>query len=703
MVATRGAASVDKVFPGWRYDADLAVWLMTGAAVLLLLSLRGRLEWLTELPADMIVPLGDWLNAALAWFVGQFRSFFRFVAWLLGWPLAWLKDFLHWLPWPATIAVFVTIAHFAGGRRLALFALGALLYMVVVGLWDETMNTLALVGVAVPMSITGGLFFGILAFKYRAAKRITQPTLDLMQTVPTFAYLIPFLILFGLGPVVGMIAAAIYAMPPMVRNVMLGLSRVPTEVVESARMSGSTERQLLWWVRMPFSLPTIMVGVNQTIMAGLSMVVLAAIIGAYADIGWEVVRTLRKAQFGQSLLAGIVISLVAMITDRIGRGIAGKPPRLAIKEGTVWQRHPHLSVALVVAVTAIVLAELVPALRDYPRAWTFFPAQPLNQAVTWFTGEYFHITKAIKNFATFFVLLPFRIGLEDSVRPHVWGFSLTLPMSLGYATAVATLALLVARLWSWRTALAVIIIGELYYFGTTGTPWPAFILVLTVIAWQVGGRRLGLFALGGLSFMLLTGAWYRAMLSAYLCGVAIAIAFVMGSALGVWAARNDRVSAFLRPINDTLQTIPLFVFLIPIIMVFLIGEFSALLAIVAYSFVPAIRYTEHGLRHVPAEVVEAARSMGCTRHQLLWHVQIPLALPEIMLGLNQVIMMALAMLVVAALVGTLGLGQMVFQGLHEVNFGKGAIAGLSIAFIAMIADRVIQGWSARKKAELGLA
>ena len=133
--------------------------------------------------------------------------------------------------------------------------------------------------------------------------------------------------------------------------------------------------------------------------------------------------------------------------------------------------------------------------------------------------------------------------------------------------------------------------------------------------------------------------------------------------------------------------------LIPFLMIFKIGEFTALLAIIAYAFVPAMRYTEHGLRNLPESVIEAATMIGCSKSQLLWNVKIPLALPVIMLGLNQTIMYGLAMLVIAALVGTTGLGQLIYIGLSKANFGLGMIAGVGIAIIAMIADRMTQAWS----------
>ena len=170
------------------------------------------------------------------------------------------------------------------------------------------------------------------------------------------------------------------------------------------------------------------------------------------------------------------------------------------------------------------------------------------------------------------------------------------------------------------------------------------------------------------------------------------ISFILGSSLGIWAAHNDKVSAFMRPINDTMQTMPSFVILIPFVMFFGIGEFTALLAIIAYAFVPAMRYTEHGLRNLPETVIEAARMIGCSQAQLLWKVKIPLAMPVIMLGLNQTIMFGLAMLVIAALVGTTGLGQLIYIGLSKADFGTGMISGVSIALIAIIFDRTTQAW-----------
>jgi glycine betaine/proline transport system permease protein len=251
-------------------------------------------------------------------------------------------------------------------------------------------------------------------------------------------------------------------------------------------------------------------------------------------------------------------------------------------------------------------------------------------------------------------------------------------------------------------ATSVVVLAILLFYGTTGTPWPVFIGIVTLVAYQVGGRKVALFAFLSMAFMLINGLWNPVMLSVYLCATAVLLSIVFGGLIGIWAAHNDTVSKIIRPINDTLQTMPQFVLLIPVLMLFRVGEFSALLAIIAYAIVPPIRYFEHGLREVPEEIVEAARQMGCTPRQMLFEVKLPLALPVIMLGINQAIMYGLGMLVIAAMVGTQGLGQQIFLALGKADMGRGIVTGLSMALIAMVADRILQSYSRKRQQALGL-
>jgi len=263
--------------------------------------------------------------------------------------------------------------------------------------------------------------------------------------------------------------------------------------------------------------------------------------------------------------------------------------------------------------------------------------------------------EAIKNSAFFFLMLPIKIGLAKAVSPFSWGFALTPTIITGYCALAIALA--VWAMAKRRFVLgALILLGAVFlYIGMTNVAWIAFFLTLVFASYVIAGTRLAIGTAIALAFLIVAGIWPQTVLSLYLCGIGVLICFVFGTAIGVWASESAIVSVIVRPIIDTLQTMPLFVILIPFVMVFKIGEFTALLAVIAYAIVPAIRYTEHGLRNLPSAVTEAAEAIGATRMQMLFKVKLPLALPAIVLGLNQTIIYAIGMLVIAALVGTNGL------------------------------------------------
>ena len=193
------------------------------------------------------------------------------------------------------------------------------------------------------------------------------------------------------------------------------------------------------------------------------------------------------------------------------------------------------------------------------------------------------------------------------------------------------------------------------------------------------------------------------MITVYLCGISVVFASLIGIPIGILSAERERLWRWVQVVIDTLQTLPSFVYLMPVVMLFRVGDFTALIAIVAYAVVPAIRYTVLGLHKVDERLIEAGRAMGCTPWQILTRIKLKLALPEIMLGLNQTIMFALSMLVITALVGTRDLGQEVYIALTKADPGRGLVAGLAVAFIAIIADRLISAGAARARKRLGLA
>lgn len=686
-----------------RFRAIDWVWFGLIAMTLVFLALRERAGWLIVFPDAWVVPITPWLNSFMDWCVEHFGAFFRAFSAALDVPMSLVRDFLNWLPWSVNLALLTFVAYVVSGWRLAVFTFLAILYMVVIGYWTESMNSLALVAISVPMAVAIGFGLGALAFFSKRAERVISPTMDLLQTVPAFAYLLPILLLFGFGPVVGLIASVLYAFPPTVRNTMLGLRRVPEDIIEAGLMSGATPRQLFWRVRTPTALRQILLGVNQTTMAAFSMVIIASIIGGTADIGWEVLSTMRKALFGESLLAGIVIALMAMVMDRITAAAATAEPGEPKINQSFLERHRFLIMFAALGGGVALMAQFLPFLEAYPDAWQIYPAHYLNDAVNYLVVEHATTIGLIKSWAFFFAMLPVKMGFEQTISPYSWGFEFTDTLKALYGIAAAALVFWAALKRSLSTSILIAFCSILLFFGLTRLPWPALLAMATLLSWQLGGARLAVGTFAGLGFLLLAGVWPQTLLSIYLCGLAVLLSFVIGASLGVLASEFDGVSSFLRPINDTLQTMPLFVILIPFVMIFKIGEFTALLAIMAYAIVPAIRYSEHGLRNVPNTVIEAATAIGCTRWQLLWRVKLPLALPVMMLGLNQTIMYGIAMLVIAALVGTSGLGQRVYIGLGDGDFGVGMVAGIGMAIIAIIADRLTQAWSKKRQQELGLS
>ena len=665
-----------------------AVWAGLFGFCVLAVVLRATFPWLAAFPRNWELPVAAWVNAVTMPVFTWLQPAGRAVGLMFDLPLRGIRAALQWLPWPSVFLMVGALALRASGWRLAAFSVIALGYVVLCGYWRQSMNTMAIVVMSVPLSVALGFALGALAHHVRMLVRPLEVTLDLMQTLPAFAYLIPLLLLFGFGPAAGLVASIVFAAPPMVRNTMLGLRLVPGDILESGVMSGCTPPQNFWRVKVPSALPRLLVGVNQTSMAALSMVIIVAIIGGFDDIGWEVLSAMRRAELGRSLLSGSVIVVIAILLDRITLGLATLGRKAATPLG---RRGLGLAVASAI-LSAIALHVLMPGNDLLPLASGRNLLQGLDQALLSFVAATSGFFEALRNVITYGLMLPLRIGIAGAATPQVWGFGLSLWMLALFAAGLGATALLVWR-YSWQAATAVLFAGLMFYTGLPGFPWIGFVLVVALLGRAGGGWRLAGLAAAAQIFILLSGLWLPFMQSVYLCMIAVFFCLVIGAVLGVWAAQSDRVSALLRPINDALQTMPQFVFLIPALMLFRVGEFTALIAIMLYAIVPPIRYVEHGLRNVPPQIIEAARQMGTTPRQLLWQVKVPLARPAILLGLNQTIMAALSMLVIAALVGTRDLGQQVYVALGKADPGLGLVAGLSIAAIALIADRILRGFA----------
>ncbi|MES0204351.1 ABC transporter permease [Mesorhizobium australicum] len=642
----------------------LVIWVLALAAVLVMFLLQERLPWAVNYPVEAVVPVADWVSALMGWIKSNLSWLTRSVTAVLGVPLDFAlnllaKNFkfghgadafvLPRLSWVGVCAVASLAGHAAGGRKLSLLVGGCFLYIALFGQWTSAMLTLALISIAVPFCILTGLFAGIWAWRTPWAERlVVSPALDLMQTIPTFAYLIPMLLLFGNSPVSAMIATAIFATPPMVRATMLGLSRVPSEIDDFSEMAGCTARQKLWRVLLPSARPTLMVGVNQVIMLALNMVIIASMIGA-GGLGYDVLLALRALKVGEAMEAGLAIVALAIALDRLSQAIARKQAKGNVhRSGSpgLWRRHPNLTLAIAILAVTTLLGLFVPALATVPKAITFTTAPLWKAAVNWVTINFFDVIEA------------FRVALILNVLNPVRAFC-------------------------------------------EGFPWLGAAFLLGLAGYQLSGPRLAVLVAMLTAFCAVTGLWEKTMATVYLCGISAFLACLIGIPVGLMAARSDRFEKIVTPVIDTLQVLPSFCFIIPVVMLFRVGDVTAMIATIAFAVVPAIRYTNHGIRQVPSALIEAAKVSGCTPRQTFFRVQLPLALPEIMLGVNQTILMALAMIIICAMVGTRDLGQEVFIALSKADSGRGIVAGLAIAFIGIVADRLFNAWTAKARARLG--
>ncbi|WP_096435215.1 ABC transporter permease [Alteribacter populi] len=266
-------------------------------------------------------PLEEWTNDFVnSWLIPTLGPFFDMAGGWIGTLLEWINWALNAIPAEVLTIIIVVLAWYLAGKGVAIFSLIGLFYLGSVDLWEEGMQTLAIIFVATFLSIIIGIPIGIWSAKSEGVLKVVRPILDFMQTLPSFVYLIPAILLFGLGGVPAVISTFVFATPPCVRLTNLGIRQVPEDVVEASRAFGSTSGQMLMKVQLPLALPTIMAGINQTIMLALSMAVIAAMIGA-PGLGSIVLSGISSVNVGLGLIGGLGIVVLAIILDRITQGI----------------------------------------------------------------------------------------------------------------------------------------------------------------------------------------------------------------------------------------------------------------------------------------------------------------------------------------------------------------------------------------------
>jgi glycine betaine/proline transport system permease protein len=569
-------------------------------------------------------------------------------------------NLLHWMTWVGVLGAATVFAWIVGTWRTALFSALVISSFGVLQIpnggpngisqmWQSAMTTLALMTVAIILSTIVGIPLGIASAIWPRVSRALRPVLDLMQILPAFAYLVPIVVLFSIGNPAGIIATFIYAVPPLVRFTELGIRSVKKDVIEAAESFGSTRGQILRNVQLPLAAQAIMLGLNQVIMMALSIVVIASLIGA-GGLGDPVLNALQTQQIGEGAVAGLLIVLMAMWLDRSSAAFGQRATRDRTASLRNLTRRQHVGLWGAVLV-AILVARYGLSLGDWPAGWGFSFVDQATTALNWVTNEFTGIAGPISSFLTLHVLNPLQRWFGD-------------------------------------------------------VPWFLVAAFVGTIGWVRGGWRRGVLLAGcvvllglmqapaGYTFQGTTSynfvAWNDAMETLSLVVVSLVLDLVIGIPLGIAAYRWRTVDRILRPILDFLQTLPAFVYLIPVVTLFGVGNVAGVSASFIYALPAAVRATTLGLRAVQHDVLEAGQSFGSTRWQLLFKVELPIARPYLMLAVNQTILLVMAEVVVAGLVGAGGLGLDVVTGFSRSEVGLGAAAGLAMVLMGIVLDRLSQ-------------
>ena len=624
-------------------DSRLARFVIAvGTIVVLVLCFRFFSNF-GVFPDSWDIGLADPIDRARRWLINNQTSHWLYTVFLspitdaIDWGIRRLESILKWFPWYSYPLVTGVGLWWTRGRMAGALGLAGVALIGVVDLWQESFATLALMGVSVLISMVIGIPLGIAAWRSDAVARVVRPTLDAMQTMPGFVYLIPFVLLFGFGRVPALISTVIFALAPVVRLTEVGLRTVPQVTVEASEMFGATERQTLRLVRLPQARPAIFAGMNQTTMLAMSMVVIAAFIGA-GGLGQVVLRAMQNINVGRASEAGIAIVIMAIVLDRFSTGIAtadpGRDARLIR-----W-------LAVVAAIAAVVGG--FAGHNEFPESlnWQFAPY--VSDATDWARDNLYDIGGSGIGTGPFsdFVTLEFVTPLRELLSADI--------------------------------------------------PWPAMIGIGFVLGLWARGFRLAVGIAAALFAIGFLGMWALSMDTLAQTIVGVAATLAIGIPVGIMTSHNDLLRTALRPVLDFFQTIPSFVLLVPVITLFHVGRIPGIIASVIYALPAAVHYTDLGLRRVPAEVHEAAESFGATRGQRLRRVEMPLAAPELMVAVNQVIMLILAMVVIAGLVGGGGLGLEAVRGLRRSDaVGRGFEAGIAIVLLASILDRLTRAFADR--------
>jgi glycine betaine/proline transport system permease protein len=638
----------------WWRNRTVIVAVILGAMVVAFIGWRNDLVWPAALTWST---LGHYLDNFQTWLSNNrnvphpsifFRTF-NAVSTFLDNIVGWLTSLFFKLTWVGTTVLGTLVVLRFGGRRAAVGTALALCSFAAMGLWDPAMRTFALTLASVGLSLLIGLPLGIWAGRSDRFQRAITPVLDAMQIIPAFAYLMPVVLLFSVGPGAAVVTTLIYSIPPAIRITALGIRGVPANTVEAATALGATRAQTLFKVQLPLARRLLLLAVNQTILFALSMVVIAGLIGG-AGLGDVVTSGLYSDQ-ARALLAGFAIVIMAIAVDRSTEAMAIRtdPAHRHLTEG----KQRRLRAYTLACTAAVGLAALLGNVLHAGSSWSRWTAQD-------------------------WLLRQIQSALDYVQNPATFIFHITNPVG------------------GWIVQYGLNPLASFFQ----EMPWPAMVFGIALVAFVISGLRPALMTLVVLALIGVVSEWTNAMNTLSQVIVATLLTLIVGVPLGVLAAESSVAKRTMRPVLDVLQTLPQLVYIIPFIYLVPVSIVPGIFAAALYASPVVIRLVEAGVREVSPHSVEAAGAFGATRMQTLLKVKIPLARDAIMLGVNQGLIMVLAVVVIGGLVGSGALGYEVAQGFVQGSFGQGVLASFAILALGIALDRVTRGRRRRLTEEM---
>jgi len=628
------------------------------------------------------------------------------------WFLIWIEKLLLNTPWPIIILIIALLCYL-GARNWKLPLASALTFTFIgyLGMWEDTMSTIALISVATIICILIGMPLGIWMSRSDRVQKILNPILDVMQTIPIFVYLLPVLMLLGIGKVPGLIAICVYAMPPIIRLTNLGIRLVDKDILEASNAFGANYKQRLLEIQIPLALPNIFAGINQTIMMALGLAVLAVFIGA-GGLGEEVYKALKRLKVGWSVEGGLCIVFMAIIFDRLSLAMSHPKESDVLKDNTEM-KFRLLPQRLAQNKIAIFFEKMIDIIWVSVAVLGYYFVESLavlsERLVKIFNKNHaLSIGILVRSFrfllSSLFVIILVLIWdswiMEIGYFPKDWQFTIRKPIDNAIDTLIVN-PYFYGFTKGLKEFIFFYILNPLEIF-LIGLPWLFVLGAFFVISFYSAGMIFAIIAVCLLFFTGLSGVWELTMQTLAAIVASVVVCVVIGLPLGILAAYNKTVDNVVRPILDTMQTMPAFVYLIPVLYFFGGNRVTAVIATVIYALPPMVRMTNLGLRELPKQINEVSDSFGSTEIQSLIKVKLPMASPSIMLGVNQAVIMALAMQVITPLIAGEGLGKEVFRAMETADTGRGLIAGIGIVLLAILLDRLTQAWTVNQRKALGL-